>query len=98
MSYDISIGQGWHNYTSNMAAFFRDFGVYPPDWNGMKRSEVAKSIEAGLEKISQHEIADLASKYDAPNGWGSVETAVGFLRSVLVDANAVMPEVVEVSW
>lgn len=98
MSYDVYIGHEWANYTSNMGQFFRDFGVYPPDWKGRPRREVALEINAALIKIVEIPTPELAEKYDAPNGWGDVESAIQFLIKIRDAGLAPIPETVEVSW
>lgn len=98
MSYDVSIGSEGFNYTSNMAQFFRDFGVYPPDWKGRSRAEVAAEINAALLRIMEIPTAELAEDYDAPNGWGDVTSAIEFLTKVRDAGLAIIPNTVEVSW
>ncbi|UOE45498.1 hypothetical protein [Agromyces larvae] len=96
MSFDVQAGLDWHNYTSNMHRFFRDFDAYPPDWDGMDRYEVAERIDAALTMIESNDLGALKAEYDAPNGWGSVETAIGFLRSVRDSCRQVVPKRVRV--
>lgn len=82
MSYDITVLDEEFNYTSNMGRFFMDFGVYPPDWTGKPRAAVGASIRSALESIRANRIETLKTEYDAPNGWGSAETAIDFLERV----------------
>lgn len=98
MSYDVYIGTADLNITSNMARFFRDFGVYPPDWDGRNRKQVAAEIDAALEKISACDPDELAAEYDDPNGWGSAPIAVEWLQRVAAEGHYEMPDTVQVSW
>lgn len=101
MSYDVTINGEWFNYTSNMHQFFQDFGVYPPDWQGQHHTKVATSIRMALEVIRSQDPVELAVKYDAPNGWGSVESAIDWLERIAAASDKAWnppPELVEVSW
>lgn len=98
MSYDVDAGTDWHNYTSNMRRFFSDFDVYPPDWDGVDRFEVADRIDKALESISANRIETLKAEYDAPNGFGHVETAIEFLEKVRDSCRREIPQKVSVSW
>jgi hypothetical protein len=87
MSYDIDVQHrasvtGGHNYTYNLARFFRDFlgGDGINDLDGLDAREAAERISVALERIEAFE-GDLTS-YDAPNGWGSAEGATAFLREI----------------
>lgn len=97
MSYDLHVGKDWHNYTYNMWKFFQDFNVYPPDWDGKLRTEVGDQIDDALELIRLHNIDTLGEKYDAPNGWGSVQGAIKFLEAVRDSCRWQAPEIVRVS-
>lgn len=97
MSYDVQAGLDWHNYTYNMSRFFTDFGVNPKSWDGLGRLEVARRIDAALSKIEQRDLAELKAGYDSPNGWGDVETAIGFLRSVRDSCLQTIPRKVSVT-
>ena len=98
MSYDVNAGKDWVNYTSNMRRFFTDFDVYPPDWDGASRHEVADRIDAALVSINVNQMSTLKDEYDAPNGWGTVDTAIGFLTRVRDACRYELPEKVQVSW
>ena len=98
MSYDIYAGGQWFNYTSNMRRFFSDFGVYPPDLDGLTRYEVADRIDRALATIGENQMEALRAEHDAANGWGSVPTAVEFLEEVRQACRYEIPERVEVSW
>ena len=96
MSYVVQAGTDCHNYTYNLRRFFKDFGVYPPEWDGMDRYEVAEKIDAALESIEANRIETLKAEYDAPNGWGDVETAIDFLQSVRDSCRQEIPRKVRV--
>lgn len=98
MSYDVVVGPDWYNYTSNMSRFFRDFDVYPPDWDGRDRFEVADKIDHALESISVNRIETLKAEYDTPNDWGHMETAIEFLKKVRDSCRREIPQKVSVSW
>jgi hypothetical protein len=97
MSYDVDAGIDSHNYTSNMRQFFVDFGVYPPSWNGKDRNVVADEIDGALASIEANRLETLKAEYNAPNGWGDVETAIKFLRSVRNSCRREIPQTVHVS-
>lgn len=82
MSYDIDVSNEEFNYTVNMRQFFVDFDVFPKDWDGVHRDEVAAQIDHALKLIGMHDIELLKEAYDSPNGWGKVENAITFLRKV----------------
>src|SRR5690606_6545517 len=98
MSYDINAAGKWFNYTSNMHRFFIELGVYPPDFNGLTRYEVADRIDRALEFINANQMETLRTEYDSENGWGSVPSAVKFLEEVRDACRYEIPERVEVSW
>lgn len=82
MSFDITVGYEDFNYTYNMGQFFEDFEVHPYDWNGKTPSEVAEQIGGVFSVVADHSLEYLKCYYDAPNGWGSVDTALRFLFNV----------------
>lgn len=82
MSYDVDINGKWFNYTYNMHQFFKDFGAYPNDWEGVNYVVVARQIRSALKAIAREPLAELKAKYDAPNGWGTVEGAIEFLTGI----------------
>lgn len=96
MSYDVDAGNGEFNYTSNMSRFFTDFGVYPPEWDGIHRHEVADRIDAALVSINANQLTSLKAEYDSPNGWGKVENAISFLQRVRDACRYEVPERVKV--
>ena len=98
MSYDVDAGKDWHNITSNLGKFFNDFGVYPPDWDGKPRREVADQIDLALQSISANRLETLKAEYDSPNGWGKVENGIKFLEKVRDSCRYELPEEVRVWW
>lgn len=98
MSYDVEAGTADFNFTSNMRRFFTDFGVYPPSWDGVSRHEVADQIDTALASINTNSMSALKSEYDASNGWGKVEHAIGFLTRVRDACRYEIPEKVKVGW
>jgi hypothetical protein len=83
MSYDIGVGRDLHNYTYNMSQFFKDFRVHPVnDLDGLGSRAAGKRIDMALVEIIGHDLTELGEKYDAPNGWGDVLTAIRFLSDV----------------
>lgn len=97
MSYDITAGGKWFNYTSNMHRFFTDFGAYPGDWEGQNRYEVADKLDVAIKQIESNDLDALKREYDAPNGWGEVGSATQFLREVRDACRRELPDTVEVS-
>jgi len=81
VSYDVSIGEEWFNYTSNMREFFIAFGAYPMDWNGAAAKEVEISITYALQAIATHPTSYL-QEFSADNGWGSWESALYWLWEI----------------
>jgi hypothetical protein len=98
VSYDVTVAGEWFNYTSNMYEFFKDFDVYPPNWHGIDRHDLADKIDAALVKVAAEPIGDMREKYDAPNGWGDVESAVEWLTKVRDAARVEITDKVGVSW
>lgn len=96
MSYDIDAGAESHNYTYNMYQFFKDFDAYPPSWDGVDRYTVATRIDGALARIQARNVADLRARYDAPNGWGDVPTAIAFLERVRASCRQEIPSTVRV--
>lgn len=97
MSYDVTAGGEWFNYTSNMHRFFKDFGAYPGDWEGRSRYEVADELDVAIKQIQSNDLDALKREYDAPNEWGEVGSATQFLRKVRDACRRELPVNVEVS-
>lgn len=98
MSYDVAAGNREENYTSNMRRFFTDFGAYPGDWAARDRKEVGREIGQALRRIAREDWDRLHAEYDAPDGWGDVESATRFLIRVWAGCFYEVPETVEVWW
>jgi hypothetical protein len=102
MSYAVGVGGESLNYTSNMRALFADFGVYPPEWDGRPRREVGAEIGKGLRAMVFARQARgkraFDRKYDAPNGWGSVDSAMRWLLAVYLECFRELPDTVSVWW
>jgi len=81
MSYEVDTADDSFNYTSNMAPFFKDFGAYPPSWDGKRAGDVAASIQTALLAIIDKSEREL-QEYDSPNGWGDWLGAMAFLVRV----------------
>jgi hypothetical protein len=87
MSYDVTIGDEWFNYTSNLGALFYD---HAPDGlrglDGLRGKDGAGFIAAMLNNIhSSHlrEGSNLSATYDPPNQWGCVIGALLFLARLM---------------
>lgn len=83
MSYDVTVGDRDFNYTWNLSKFFSIFQVHPySHFNGRYAGEVAERITSGLEAIEKMDLATLREKYDAPNKWGDVPSAIEWLKGI----------------
>jgi hypothetical protein len=98
VSYDVIAAGEDLNYTANMREFFKDFGVYPPDFDGKTRYQVADMIDDALKDIQSRDPQELATKYNAENGWGSVRSAVEWLKRVRMACRKELPMKVQVFW
>lgn len=61
------------NYTSNMAGAWDAAGARFRDMNGWTATRVADAIEAAITKIEAEGRDVWAAKWNAPNGWGTVD-------------------------
>lgn len=86
----------WQNYTSNLAPMWRAAGVDLTEFHGKPASELAPVLKAAIEKIE----ADPASfaQFNPPNGWGSVNGGLEYLRAIYVACSTHQFAKVEVSW
>lgn len=83
MSYDVTVGDRDFNYTWNLSRFFSIFQVHPYEhMRDRPASEVAERITSGLEAIEKMDLTTLREKYDAPNGWGDVPSAIEWLKGI----------------
>lgn len=96
MSYDVTVGDHWSNYTSNLRPFFDHFGVPIRELEGVPGRIMADRIDAALARIIDTPLADLTA-FNADNGWGKWTTAMNWLVG-LRDAGRQNPDAtVEVS-
>lgn len=102
MSYDVSLTDEreadlWANYTSNMRPFFVEFVGGVREMDGRLAADVADAIDRGLSRIARTTSRDL-EQWDAPNGWGSWQTATDFLRTIRDACRESPRAIVEVSY
>lgn len=74
------------NITHNLAGMAREAGVYQALWRPdeislTKASELIPILEAALVKLESD--PSFYSRYNPPNGWGSYDGLVGFVREYL---------------
>lgn len=83
MSYDVTIADEEFNYTSNLSRFFSVFGVHPlAHMNGQPAAKVAGLIDSALAAAAAFDQEELAAKWDSPNGWGKMRSALPWLADV----------------
>ena len=86
MSYDVDVQHRGSvdrfNYTYNLSPFFRRFGLDINSFHGQPAEIVAARIVVGLEEAATIPLPLLKESYDPENGWGSVESAIGFLHDI----------------
>lgn len=84
------------NYTSNMGAFFIHFGVGPRFMDGVAAQTFEEALDSALERIQAESlgtgIALLKRRFDAPNGWGDVESATAWLREMRAKLRELTPQ------
>ena len=69
------------NYTSNMAPAWRAAGADLADFDGKRADECLPLLEAALETMRAN-FADYSARFDAPNGWGSMDTLIPALEDL----------------
>ena len=85
MSFDVTVGTKEFNYTSNMGAFFTDFGVHPRvDLNGRTPEHEALRISDAFSAMTDFDMEALGLQYNDPGGWGDVEGATRFLFEIFM--------------
>jgi hypothetical protein len=89
MSYDVTAGGVWQNYTSNLSPFFEEFGVDIKSMHGQPGQLVSARIDVAVRKIVANPVADL-DQFNPTNGWGSWPAALAFLMRIR-DAAAADP-------
>lgn len=101
MSYDVSIGDEWFNYTWNVSPLFYDH-IPAPDQetrgginrlDGLTGRQAAGVISEAFERIHStlcrgDSVRSFRSKYDAENGWGSTDGALVFLALIMAACHA----------
>lgn len=96
MSYDVTVGEQEFNYTYNMARFFSRYDVNPVrDLDGQYPEVVAERIAEVFVSVAECDMEELSQRYDSPNGWGSVDTALRFLFDVYMACLTEEADVVE---
>ena len=105
MSYDVDVvcphcgrgdGAGW-NYTSNMGPAWREAGADLADFNGKLASGCAPILSRAIEVMAANR-EEYARRFDASNGWGSMDTLIPALRELLATMQDANPgEIVRVS-
>ncbi len=73
----------WRNHTSNTSRMWRDAGADIAEMYGKPAGECARALASAADRIETH--PDLYSPMESPNGWGTRESTVLFLRD-LADA------------
>lgn len=82
-------GTGAHvryfNYTYNLSAFFTAYKVNPKhDLDGLTAGEAAARIDKALKDIYLEPLYVLRGKYNPPNYWGSVDSAIAWVKRLYV--------------
>lgn len=73
----------YFNYTYNLSAFFTDYKVNPKhDLDGLTAGEAAARIDKALKDIYLEPLYVLRGKYNPPNYWGSVDSAIAWLKLI----------------
>lgn len=105
MSYDVTIGDDWLNYTSNLARLFYDHipeteasrgGLH--ELNGKTGADCLPILKDAFDRLN-HSYCDTNStrafraRYDAPNGWGSTDGALIYLARIMARC-ALNPEAI----
>jgi hypothetical protein len=73
----------WKNITHNLGGMWRAANVYDALYEsaGKKASEIVDALQRGLADMIKR--PEFYRRFDAPNGWGTYEHAVPWLREVL---------------
>lgn len=94
MSYDVSIGDEWFNYTWNVSQLFYDHIPADRDRGGLSEldgltgRQAIAVITPAFTRLNDtycraNGAAGFRRKYDAENGWGSTDGAVIFLARIM---------------
>jgi len=71
----------WRNHTSNTSRMWREAGADLGEFHGKKAGDLTEALYDAIQ-----EMLDDPAKYramEAPNGWGSYESTLGFLTAIL---------------
>jgi hypothetical protein len=79
---EADVQGGSFNYTSNMSPAWREAGILFHEWHHKPVREVLDALRSGIATMEAHK-DEYARRFDSPNGWGSMETLLPFLKSVL---------------
>lgn len=90
MSYDVylevdaggpePVEAAWFNHTSNTAIMWREAGCDIADFEGADAKAFSIALTRAIADIEER--PDHYAKWNPPNGWGSVETTLDFLRKL----------------
>lgn len=79
----VSVTEG-NNITYNLADMFdAACGVRPSLWHLQPTSYVLALVKHGIDELEKN--PQKYKKYEAPNGWGTIEGALNFLKMVRID-------------
>ena len=114
MSYDVTIGTEWKNYTSNLAEFFHDHilieegGTGIQALNGLTGRQAYETLVVAFHNIraTTNRRADVNGtaawtamlKYDPKNYWGDFYSATLWLVELMVLCEKYPDEIVEVNY
>ena len=68
------------NHTSNTAVMWREAGCDLAEYNGRPAAELVAPLELAVADIEFR--PGHYAQWNPPNGWGSVETTLEFLRDI----------------
>jgi hypothetical protein len=74
-----------NNHTSNTSRMWHEAGAPLEDWDGKPVTEVIEPLRTAVARLASE---PRFVEYAAPNGWGTVESTLRFLRAVLSDCEA----------
>lgn len=90
----------WRNITHNLGRMAEAAGIYyvlwRPDESGYKVAvDVISTLKTGLERLEKD--PDHFREFDSPNGWGTYEHFVLFVRDVITACETYPDAVIRVS-
>lgn len=71
----------WVNHTSNTAVMWREAGCNLAECDGRPAAQVAEGLAVAIADIEARR--EHYAQWNPPNGWGSVDTTLDFLRGLL---------------